>query len=135
MLKLNIRPLNQDKPHDCYLNLEKFAGRKTKKNKIVANGYFANTDMRNGIFGLSKIAAKRKINLDTLQPGELVVFVNRYQTKVKIATGGRHVSYLPLPDNQPLNPGIIAMIPKFYNGQSINYDAALRYILEKEYQK
>jgi len=132
-LNLDIKPLGKKKVHPCYLKFEKISMANPGKNRIVSNGYFANSDMRCGHTGLAAIAKKRGINLDNLGVGDLVVFVNSKQDKVKVATAGYTLSYLRMPSGQRINPGVISLIPKFFNGGQINYSGALRQVIMKEF--
>ena len=134
-MTFNIRPMNRKKIHSCYFKFEKISKATQTNNKIVSNGYFANSDMRCGHDGLAKVAKKRKIDLSNLKSGELVVFVNTQQNKVKVFTTGYTFSYLRMPSNQKLNPGVISLIPKFFNGGKIDYTGALRQIIIKQFRR
>lgn len=131
-MKFNIIPIGKKKIHACYIKLDSIDKSRPTKNHIVQHGFFADVDMRCGHYGLNLIAKKRRINLDKLKPGEMVVFINRYQDKAKVYTTGYSYVYMKLPNRQRINPGVIGLIPKFFNGNSIDYDSALRKVIERE---
>jgi len=92
--------------------------------------YVPDVDMRKGYDGLNKIAP-----LGKLGAGEFIAFVNRKQTKVKLATGYDVVAYLRLPQGEKLDPRTIALLPNFFNGSKIEYDKALQAVLRKNFPK
>jgi hypothetical protein len=124
---------NKKKFHNCYSRFNKISKVPNKKNHIVKNGYFANADMRCGHDGLQKMAQTRNIDLENLWPGQLVVFVNTKQDRVKVFTTGHMFSYLKMPSGQRINPGVISLIPKFYSGGRIQYDKALKQVFKKQF--
>lgn len=104
-----------------------------REQKIVR--YFPETHLGNGHQGLMKLADKVGINCKNLNKGEYVVFVNRDQTAVKLFAPGNVVAHLKMPGSQRLDPRIISLIPRFFNGSRINYDSALEEVLRKEFKK
>ncbi len=49
-------------------------------------------------------------------------------------TRGGIIAHLKMPAGQRINPKTIAEIPRFFNGSKINYDAALREVMHKEFK-
>lgn len=116
---------------DLYLN--EYEDRLRKKYvaaKIVR--YFPNTFIGNGHLGLSKIAAREGVNISKLDPGEYVIFVNKAQTALKMFCMGRVIAHLKMPEGTKLDSRVIALLPRFFNGKSIDYDSAIRRVLQAE---
>lgn len=101
-------------------------------NRIIR--YFPNTDLRNAHDGLRLIASKEKIDVDGLKVGEFVIFVNSKQTVLKMYTLGGIIAHLKMPQGHRINPKTIAEIPRFFSGSRINYDAALREVMHREFK-
>lgn len=94
---------------------------------------YLNADMRNGHDGLTKMAKKDKINVGSLDPGQIVVFVNGKKTKVKVYAANQVIAYLRLPAGQYVDLRTIQLIPKAFSAPGrLDYEAALREVLEKE---
>lgn len=102
-------------------------------NRIIR--YFPDTNLKCGHVGLAMIAGEHDINVDTLNEGEFIIFVNVAQTALKLYTSGNLVSHLKMPDGARLNLEVIRLIPKHFNGTSIKYDAALKESLERKFNK
>jgi hypothetical protein len=96
-------------------------------NRIIE--VFFETNMRNGHDGLARIL-KRK-----LSKGEYAVFINRNWTALKMLTSEDTLLHLRRPSNKPINPKTIPYLPACVNGSRLQYDRALRVVIEKEYQK
>lgn len=93
---------------------------------------FLNADMRNGHEGLRLVAAKEKIDVDKLAPGEFVVFVNAAKDRLKIYTHSRVLAYQHQKGVR-INLKTIAEIPRAFAATGrIDYDKALKTTLEKE---
>jgi len=105
--------------------------KKPTPNRIIR--YFPNTHMGNAHHGLAEIAAQHKININKLNPGEFVIFVNNDQTALKMFGPGNIIAHLRMPGSEKINPRVISMIPKFFNGTQIEYDKALREVIQKEF--
>ncbi len=100
--------------------------------KIV--NWVPDTDLRNGHQGLADIAHKKlKIDVDTLPPGEFVMFVNSSWTAFKIYAANHMILHHKQPEGHRLNPKATMLIPHFLRGQRINYDKALTHVIEAEY--
>ena len=100
-------------------------------NRVVR--YFPDTHLGNGHSGLAEIARKHDINVSRLDFGEFVIFVNKKQTALKLFAPGNIVAYLKMPGSTRLNPKVISMIPRFFNGTEIDYNKALREVIKKEF--
>ena len=84
--------------------------------------------------GLTEIfqnAAKGK----SLQKGEVVLFINRKWTRLKLLTSDNVILYLAQPDNRPINPKTIQYLPACVNGNEINYNKALSKVLNDDFKK
>lgn len=102
-------------------------------NKLVR--YFADQNLSGGYDMLSEVALGEKINLRTLPRGHFVAFVNKTQTKVKLATGNDVIAYLRLEPGRKLDPRTIQHLPEFFNGTGIEYDKAMKKVLQNQFPK
>ena len=103
--------------------------------KIV---YFApDTDLRAGHDGLAKVArkSKQKIYVETLLPGEYLIFTNKAKNALKLYACGNVIAHLKLPPGQKLNMEAIQFIPCFFNGKKIDYDSALEEAMKKQFDR
>lgn len=92
---------------------------------------FLNTDLRCQHRGLSLLAAKRKCNLDKLEPGEHVAFVNRRKDRVKLYSANGLLSYLK--SDRPLDLRAIASIPEaFGKSLKLKYASGIRKLYESK---
>lgn len=124
-----IPPLKaQAKPY--HHRLERMARLKPRGNRIIR--YYSNIDMRCAHNGLKEIAKKDRIYLSLLKPGEFVVFLNSRQTVMKIYTAGETIVHVKVPQGR-INPGVISLIPHFFNGKRFDYNAALTHKLKKDF--
>lgn len=87
-----------------------------------------------GNLELKAIALKdrhKPLDVKSLEPGKCVVFINKKHNALKMfASGNETVAYLRLPPGQSIEPRAIAMLPKFFNGRSIDYSKALKKVLD-----
>lgn len=97
-------------------------------NRLVR--YIGDQDLRQGYDGLNK-----KFPLTNLGAGEFVAFVNRAKDKVKLATGNDVIVYHRMQKGQRIDPRVIQLLPKYLSGNKINYDAAMREVLQKAFPK
>lgn len=95
-------------------------------NKLVR--YVPDADLRVGYDGLQKI-----VKLQNLGKGEFVAFVNRRRDKIKLATGNDTLAYHRLPQGQRVDPKVIAILPEYFDGATLNYDAAVEKSLRKSF--
>ncbi len=103
-------------------------------NRVVRAVYDA--DFRCSHPGLTKIAQKLGVNPQELNEGEFLVFLNRPQNAVKIFASNNTIAYFKMPKpSQRVNLKIISMIPRFFNGTSLNYEGALKNQIESELAK
>lgn len=102
-------------------------------NRVIR--YFPDTHLGNGHDGLAKIAEKNGINVKDLAWGEFVIFTNRKKTALKLYSQGNLVAHLRMPGEQRMDLRVISLIPRFFNGSSINYSAAIGEVLRKELGK
>ncbi len=103
----------------------------SKTSKIVR--YFPDSDLRSGHLGLAKIARKNKVNVEELAAGEYCIFTNRKKTDLKMYVGGNIVAHYKSPRGHRINPKVIRIIPLFFNGREIDYDAALTAVMKREF--
>lgn len=93
-----------------------------------------NADLRSGHDGLNKLAKSLRINMETLEVGEWICFVNRRRSAAKfLAPGGMLISHFRMPNQSPMNPKVIRLIPKYFNGRDFKYDSALAEVVKKEF--
>lgn len=97
-------------------------------NKLIK--YVPDTDLRMGYDGLNK-----KVPLQSLSKGEFVAFVNRKKDKLKLCTGGDVTAYLRLKNGQRIDPRVIQYLPEYFNGETIEYGAAVEKVLRKSFPK
>lgn len=95
--------------------------------------FFANTHLGNGHNGLGLIADEANIDVTNLQSGEYVVFMNTSRTAIKMFAPGNVVAHLKMPGNAKIDPRIIALVPRFFNGSKINYDNAIAEVIRQEF--
>ncbi len=93
--------------------------------------YFADADMRAGYDGLTRIAKKEDVDIPNLGQGEFVVFVNRQRNKMKLCTQNDIVAYMRMGRGQKIDPRVIQYLPRYFDGKSFDYDAAMRRVLQK----
>lgn len=113
--------------------LQRAEARTMTPNKIIR--YFPDIHLGNGHDGLAHIALKNKVDVRKLYPGEFVIFVNKTQTGLKLFSQGNMVCYLKMPGSQRINPRVISLIPRFFNGSQINYSGALAEVINREFKK
>jgi hypothetical protein len=101
------------------------------KSKIIR--YFPETNLRSGHKGLAELAKKHKINVKELAIGEYCIFTNKSKTAIKMYAAGNVVAHYKDPNNRRLNSKVIKILPLFFNGKEINYDAALESVMKKEF--
>ncbi len=87
---------------------------------------FIDTDLRSQHNGLAKIAARHRINVSRLRPGEHVMFINRARDKMKMYSANGVLSYLRLGDRRKVDMDTIGEIPRAFDGSlSLAYERAL----------
>lgn len=91
-----------------------------------------NTDLRCGHDGLAAIAKGLRVNVNTLEIGEFVVFVNRKKCALKLYAAGNTVAHFKMPGTRQMNMSVIGLIPRFFNGKELKYDDALAEVIKKQ---
>jgi hypothetical protein len=92
---------------------------------------FFDADMRNGHLGLAAIAKKDKIDVEQIEPGQYVVFLNSAKNRLKLYAANGIVAYYYKP-GMKIDLHVISEIPRAFLGSGrLDYDAALRKTLEK----
>lgn len=106
-----------------------FEGR-LKENRVLRVVFDVN--MQNGHDGLREVARKLNQNLDSLEVGEFVVFMNTKRTILKIFASGNTIAHFKHPLGHKIDLRLLSMIPRFFNGRELNYPKAIEEILKKE---
>lgn len=76
--------------------------------------------MRNGITGFMNFLEEKKIDLNAMGPQDMVMFVNRKKTSIKIVWGRRHLYYYrKLAREGQITVAEILEIPKSFSGQFV----------------
>lgn len=91
---------------------------------------FFDTDLRCGHLGLTKIARDNKVYFEKLSPGEFTLFINRSQTSFKLFASTNVLAYYK--GTRRIDMDVIKHVPTVFNGSEINYDAALKKMLENK---
>lgn len=74
-----------------------------------------NTNMSSSHDGLGRIARKLKIAIDTLERNDLIVFLNRAKTRMKVLGGaGSIIGYVRMPKNQVLPLDAVQYLPEVF---------------------
>lgn len=96
---------------------------------MSSSGYilrcFVNADLRNGHMGLSQMAKQDRIQVEKLEPGQYLVFINTAKNKMKVYTANNIVAYLRLSRGR-IDLSTISKIPQSFQGGDIHYDEALK---------
>ena len=100
---------------------------KVTKNRVLH--FIFDVSMSNGHHGLKLLAQKEKINVDTLMPGQFVLFLNKAFTACKLFAANNVVLHYKTPHNRALNVHALKLLPHFYDGTDIGYDRALKQVL------
>ena len=96
--------------------------------------WLPDTDLRNNHAGLAEIAKKKlKLEVDDLQPGEFILFVNTSWTALKVYAANNTILHHKQKDGHRLNPKAALLVPHFISGQSLNYNKALDVVIKKQY--
>lgn len=88
----------------------------------------SNVSMALGHDGLRTLASKHGLELDTLQPGDLALFMNTQRDKLKmIGAKGIVLGYLRMPKGQKMPLEAVQYIPRaFASDGSVSLDKAIR---------
>ncbi len=83
--------------------------------------------------GLRKIVTK--FGLDTLDSGEFIVFMNGARNAFKLLAPNNILVYYRHPKNHIIDPRVISLIPKVFDGKELKMDLALKKVLEKDFRQ
>lgn len=88
-------------------------------NKIVR--VFLDTNLSCSHLGLSNIAHKNNIKIDTLTNGEFIIFLNRSKTAFKLFTSNNVIIYYKSKSGR-LDLNTLRYIPRVFNAKDIKID-------------
>lgn len=97
--------------------------------------YISGVHMGLSFKGLRKIASKLKLNLDALDSGEFVLFMNSKRTAFKLLAPNNVMVYYRHPKEHAIDPRVISLIPKIFDGKELNMDAGLKEVIQKDFEK
>lgn len=120
------------KTADFRQQLELASKAKPTSNKLIR--VFTDVLMSYSHKGLCELAANEKVDLNALNIGEFVCFINRPCTALKLYTAGNIIAYLRLPDGQKLDLRIITLLPRFFSGGNIRYQEGLKEVLNTNFK-
>lgn len=96
-------------------------------------GWIPGADLRNRHDGLALIAKKElKIDVEALKPGEMIMFVNTSMNQLVLYCANNILIHYKRPGGALLNPRTYAIIPQFIRDQQVDYDGALRKVIEAQ---
>lgn len=103
----------------------------SKQNRLMR--VFFNADLRCSHKGLFEAAQESGFDVRRLKVGEFVCFVNKKKTGVKMfASGDRMLGYFKMPSHRQINVKVLRILPRFFNGGELRYQAALDDIIRSE---
>ncbi len=92
--------------------------------------FFFDSDLRSGHTGLTKVAKKNRINTDSLQPGEFVIFINKALSAFKLYGSNNTLVYYRSPRGR-IDLNTIQFLPQVFNAGQLNYSKALELAFHK----
>lgn len=93
---------------------------------------FLDVSMCLGHDGLIDIAKKARVNVNELAEGDLLMFINRKGTRLKVlGAQGAVLGYLRMPGNRPLMLEALQYIPQTFGAEGFSYDKACQFALAK----
>lgn len=95
--------------------------------------YLSGVHMGANHAGLRKLVTK--FGLDLLENGEFIVFMNTAQNAFKLMAPNNVLIYYRHPKNHRIDPRVISLIPKVFDGKELKMDLALKKVLEKNFAK
>jgi len=95
---------------------------------------FYDVTMSNGHSGLSELC-KRKVSLDNMKPGDMIIFINSSWTAMKALTGSKNVLMHHKMESGHINPDTLIHLPEFVNGGKLDYQGANRVAITQRYNK
>ncbi len=81
--------------------------------------------------GLKEIAKESRVNLETLESGEFVLFLNKAQTAFKLFAANNTIVYYRHARGS-INMEAVRYIPSVFGGGEFKYDRALEKVLDKK---
>jgi hypothetical protein len=115
------------------MDLKSISTEKAPQSRVVQ--VILNADLRCQHDGLTAIAKTFGLNVNTLKCGEYVVFVNTRQSAIKMYAANNTVAHFKLPSDRKLDLRVIGLIPRFFNGSKVDYEGALKKVLETKVRK
>lgn len=94
--------------------------------------YFRGADMRCNHRGLTLIAKRNKLDPQTLEQGEYLLYVNNAQTMAKLLGPGNVLIHLRS-ERGRLDFRVLRYLPKTFQGSQFDYDAALKKAIERDF--
>jgi len=105
-----------------------------KKNTILQ--VFQDTSMKFGHKGLTELADEAGLDVTKLKSGEFIVFINSAQNAFKIFAPNNVVAHHKVPDGAGrIDMRTIALLPRCFNGNAIDYNRAIKEVLENSLLK
>lgn len=91
---------------------------------------FLDVDMRNGHVGLKKLSESNGYDVEQLNVGQHVVFINKRSNKIKIFSKNNVVSYMMSKTRFEL--GSLNYFSEAYGADGFSYDKALKKVLSEK---
>jgi len=92
---------------------------------------FFGVDMRSGHEGLRALLAKKKVSLTTIKQGDCIIFMNNSQNRLKMFGSGSECLLHLNTGNRRIDAATIPKLPEYFNGERLDYGAALRDAINK----
>lgn len=97
---------------------------------------FFDVDMRCLHEGLAALARAREVDVDRLEPGEFVLFLNAKKDRLKLYAPRHVLGYYRARTGERINLNTIPFIPQAFGATGrIDYDAALKKALEAQFAR
>lgn len=96
--------------------------------------YFPNSDLRSSHRGLTLLAAKHKVRVETLASGSFVLFINRKRSQFKILTSSHIIAHYKSPHGS-IDMGVLNYLPHAFSSEGFDFSKALRVKLAKDLAK
>jgi hypothetical protein len=122
-----LRPFDTTTQADSWVSRHRASGR---RGSIVQ--VFQSVDMRYQHEGLEILAKQANIDVNKLEPGQYVVFINQAKTIVRLYAAHGVVAGIRLRDGQKVDMRTIHLIPEAFNGTNrLDYDKVLKKAVEE----
>ena len=92
---------------------------------------FPNTHMAFSHHGLIQLAEKSGISVEKMAEDDLLLFINRPQTAMKILDSRNVIIYFRHPQNHRIDQGIFKLLPWYIKGGKLDYKGAMKERLKK----